>query len=260
LVTKMFVPSSQMIGTGIRGTDENVGSIADLLFDTDTWVVRHVVVDTGKWLPGRQVLIPPTTLETRDWPAGSAGVRLSRQQVKESPPLEDDRPVSRQLETELYQYYSVPYYWGPTGAPLAAGDYTPVPFGLNPALPKEPQEAPQSVAHSESNHLRSVSEVTGYYIRAADDDIGHVEEFLIDDSDWALRYFVIDTRNWLPGRKVLVARDWVDAFSWSDSTVSVGLTKEQIKQSPEFDLTQSIDRAYEERLHGHYGRGGYWMM
>jgi hypothetical protein len=54
-------------------------------------------------------------------------------------------------------------------------------------------------------HLRSANNVAGYYIEATDGEIGHVEDFIIDDETWEIRYMVVDIRNWLPGKKVLIA-------------------------------------------------------
>lgn len=252
----MQLPSFQITGVDLRGTDDSVGSIHDLLFDTEGWEVRHLVVDTGKWLPGRQVLLPPAVLETADWPARVASVRLSRQQVKDSPAVESDKTVSRQMEMELYSHYEVPYYWGPAGAALAGSSYTPMPLGVSESLPDQRSE----IAEAESNHLRSAGKVTGYYVKAADSDIGHIEGLIVNDQDWAIRYLVVDTHNWLPGRKVLVARDWVEGISWLGSTVAVGLTKDEVKNSPEYDPALSVEREYEERLHRHYDRSGYWML
>ena len=37
---------------------------------------------------------------------------------------------------------------------------------------------------------------------ASDDDIGTVDNLLIDDVRWLVRYFVVDTGHWLPGKLV----------------------------------------------------------
>jgi hypothetical protein len=50
-------------------------------------------------------------------------------------------------------------------------------------------------------HLRSTHQVTDYHIQAKDGEIGHVEDFIIDDETWAIRYLIVDTRNWWPGKK-----------------------------------------------------------
>ena len=69
--------------------------------------------------------------------------------------------------------------------------------------------AREHIADSRRNdddpHLRSIEAVTGYHIHASDGEIGHVEDFLIEDADWSIRYLVVDTKNWWPGKKVLIS-------------------------------------------------------
>jgi hypothetical protein len=108
-------------------------------------------------------------------------------------------------------------------------------------------------------HLQSTREVIDYYIEARDGDIGHVEDFIIDDEAWAIRYLVVNTRNWWPGKKVLVAPQWISEIRWGDAQVHVDMTREHIKDSPEFDPAAPVNRAYEERLFDYYGRPKYWL-
>ncbi|MFG0290782.1 MAG: PRC-barrel domain-containing protein [Rhodopirellula sp. JB044] len=226
----MLISTDRLLGVELNGTDESVGSIHDLMFDDETWVVRHIVVDTGHWLPGRQTLLPPAVLVDTDWRAGIANVPLTRQQVKDGPSVESERPVSRQKEMELYQHYDVPYYWGPAGASLVGGAYMPMPLaaGLLPMSEQPTQEG-------ERIHLRSVNEVKGYYIRGNDDYVGHVEEMMIDVSNWSVQQLVVDTRNWLPGKKVLINRDQITAISWEEATVTVSMSRDQIKNAPSYE-------------------------
>ena len=58
------------------------------------------------------------------------------------------------------------------------------------------------------SHLRSVKQVSDYTIEATDGGVGRVEDFIIDDEPWVIRYMIIDTGNWLPGKKVIVAPPW----------------------------------------------------
>ena len=103
-----------------------------------------------------------------------------------------------------------------------------------------------------------MKEVTGYNIQALDDSVGHVEDFIIDDDTKAIRYLVVDTRNWWPGKKVLVSPQWIDRVSWADSTVFVSLTRESIKEAPEYNEYTAITREYEAKLYRHYNRSAYW--
>ena len=107
-------------------------------------------------------------------------------------------------------------------------------------------------------NLRSTKSVTDYHIEATDGEIGHVEDFIIDDETWAIRYLVIDTKNWWGGKKVLISPQWIDRISWDESKVFVNLSKERIKQSPEYSEDILITRDYEDQLHKHYNQKGYW--
>jgi sporulation protein YlmC with PRC-barrel domain len=101
--------------------------------------------------------------------------------------------------------------------------------------------------------------VSGYHIQAEDGEIGHVEDFIIDDETWAIRYLVIDTKNWWSGKKVLISPQWIERVSWSESKVFVNLSHETIKQSPEYTEASLLTRDYEARLYQHYQRKSYWM-
>jgi hypothetical protein len=100
--------------------------------------------------------------------------------------------------------------------------------------------------------------VISYYIGARDGDIGHVEDFVVDDEGWYIRYLVIDTRNWLPGKKVLIDPRWIEGVSWAESKVFVDLLQEVIRNSPEYDSNAPLGRAYESQLYEHYNRPTYW--
>jgi len=80
------------------------------------------------------------------------------------------------------------------------------------------QEASAS-GRRDDPHLRSTRQVTGYHIHATDGELGHVEDFIVDDENWAVRFLVVDTRNWLPGKKVLLSPQWIERVEWADSSV-----------------------------------------
>ena len=107
-------------------------------------------------------------------------------------------------------------------------------------------------------HLRSTRAVSGYHIEAADGPIGHVEDFIIDDETWAIRYLIVDTVNWWPGKKVLVAPQWIERVSWDESKVFVNLSRDAIKQAPEFTDVPLLTRSFEVDLYKYYERQGYW--
>jgi hypothetical protein len=231
----------------IQALDGDLGGVHDFFFDDADWTARYMVVDTGTWLPGRRVLISPVSIGTAHWSNKKIDVRLTKEQVKGSPDADTDMPVSRQLESQINAYYGWPMYWQLGG--VAVRDSAREGSGV-------------AVLDAETRtgniHLHSASAVEGYYIHANDGEIGHVEDFLVDDNTWMIRYMVVDTRNWIPGKKVLVAPQWVRSIDAANSRVHVDMTRASIKNSPEFDMS-SLDRSYEQRLHDYYGKDYYWI-
>ncbi len=244
----MFRKVSDVIGLAIGAKDGKIGSVEDLLLDDRAWTIRWAVVDTGDWLPGREVLLPPEKLRAADLDKKLLAVDLTRAQVEQSPPLSADVPVSRRYEELIYDYYGWTPYWGfgiggmaPFEAPLYAA-------GAKPVV--EPEGDPD---------LRSAEDIIGYGIEASDGAIGHVADLLLDGAAWVVRYLVVDTRNWWPGRKVLVAPNWVRDISWSERTIEFDVTRGRIKSAPEWDPALALGRDYEARLHAHYDLPSYWL-
>jgi hypothetical protein len=248
----MLIHGSKIRGCSIGATDGEIGSISDLLFDDASWRIRWLVVDSGNIFPGRKVLIPPSALSLVNHIGHQFAVRLTKQQIKDSPGVDTDKPVSRAMETGLYDYYGwAPYF--STG--FYMGGYTYAGFPIEPsAITSRPRDVPHQNADqtSDGTQLRSAHEVGGYHIHASDGGIGHVADFLIEDGDWSIHYLVVDTRDWWPGKTVLVSPRSVRKTDWSARTVDLDITRQQIKDSPPYDGSQAIDRAYEYKFHGYY--------
>jgi len=242
---------NELIGYVLQAKDGEIGRCKDFLWDDENWVVRYMVADTGKWLPGRKVLISPISVGDADWSSRRLPVRLTRKEIEDAPPLEKDAPVSRQYELEWNRYHGYLLYW--TGAGLwAEADYPGALFHSGQGLPQETE------SESGDSHLRSASEVSGYHIQAQDGEIGHIEDFIMDDQLWVLRYVVVDTRNWLAGRKVLIAPPWIEEIDWTGQRVKVDVTTTAVQHSPEYDPSSPVNTEYEGRLYDYYGRPRYW--
>jgi len=99
----------------------------------------------------------------------------------------------------------------------------------------------------------------GHHIQARDGEIGHVEDFIIDDETWAIRYLIVDTRTGGRESRSWFHRDGSRGLSWIDSKVFVNLSRETIKQAPEYTELSLLTRDYEVGLHRHYDRQGYWV-
>jgi hypothetical protein len=248
----MLRNTTQLKGFAVRATDGELGTVDQLYFDDETWAIRYLTVETS-WLGGRRVLISPISVIQADWQAKRLDVALTKTQVENSPNIDTDKPVSRQHEIAYSGYYGYPYYWG---GPFLWGPAT-YPGGVMTA-PRDPI-AERIQKESTDSHLRSTKAVTGYHIEAADGEIGHVDGFIVDDEAWAIRYIEVATKNWWPGKKVLVSPAWIERVSWTDCKVYVGLSREAIKDAPDYVESLPITREYENRLYFHYGRPPYWL-
>lgn len=251
----MLINAKQLKGLVVRATDGELGSVEDVYFDDETWAVRYLTVETGGWLGGREVLVSPYAVIRADWAAKQLDVELTKKQVEHSPAINTHLPVSRQYEAEYLGYYGYPDYWG--GPYLWGPAFYPAGY----AVRQDSAAAAVDRIRSQSldSHLRSTAAVSGYAIEALDGNLGHVEGFLVDDEAWSIRYLEVATKNWWPGKKVLVSPAWIEKISWTDSQVSLGLTRDVIRTGPEYDDAMPVTREYENRLHFHYGRPPYWL-
>ena len=245
----MLWHASEINGYAIAASDGEIGTVSDFLFDDANWRVRWLVVDTGDWLSGRKVLLPPSALGRLDAKEQEFSVTLTKQQIKDSPEIDTDRPVSRQMETRVYDYYGWSPYWG-AGFYMGGYGYMPGSGAASPYLGerRRDEKIAEAQASRDDVHLRSVEAVTGYHIHASDGEIGHVEDFLIEDADWSVRYLVVDTKNWWPGKKVLVSSRSTGEIDWTDRLVNLGVDRQRAKDSPAYNATMTIDRTYDEKL------------
>jgi uncharacterized protein YrrD len=240
-------------GYQVQAIDGDVGTVRDFYFDDEHWAIRYLVVDTGAFFSGRRVLVSPVSFGHADWSTRQFSLALTREMVKNSPPIDLDKPVSRQYEQEYFRYYGWAYYWGFDRGGIWGGEAYPNILG---------SRAWSDHRHPDKEggdpHLRSVREVTGYFIQGTDGEIGHVDDFIVDDESWAVRYLVIDTRNWWLDKKVLVAPHWAERISWAENNVYLNLPRQMIKHSPEWHADAPVNRDYETRLYDYYGRPAYW--
>lgn len=271
----MLIVGSALKGYAIEASDGRIGTVKTFLFDDRTWKIRWLVIDTGTWLTGRQVLIHPSAIGQPDHEEQHLPVHLTKAQVEASPDIQQDQPVTMQMQSHLYGYYGWDPLWGPdfygagmsgmgmaglgasglgmAGLGMGGGSGTPY---LSEAREME-ADTMQRGDEGGDPHLRSMTAVRGYHIHATDGSIGHVENFLLDDATWAIRYLIIDTRNWWPGAHVLVSPYAVASIDWDENQIRLNVSRNQVKTSPPWDPVAVVDKIYEQRLHGHYGWPGY---
>jgi sporulation protein YlmC with PRC-barrel domain len=237
-----------LTGFSIETSDGKKGKIKDFLFDEDNWKVRYLDGDFGSLFKYKRVLLPVNVMKEPDWDNKFIPLDITTQIIDKSPSPEDKPTVSREYEKELMSYYGYSAYWS-TGqiAPVNPGMYY-------PARPLEvPSKKPDEKTLDTS--LRSFNEVSGYHILATDGHLGHVEDVIVDDTDWQMVYLIIDTSNWLPwSKKVILLISWLKEISYVTKEVSVDADTELIKDAPEIDTGKPIEEAFEKALLDYYQR------
>jgi uncharacterized protein YrrD len=237
----MLIKSKDLKGFKLMATDGAIGKVAQFFFDDRHWTIRYLVADTGSWLTNLKVLLDPYALKSVDRDLKTVQLNRTKKQILLSPTLASDLPVSEQYEEAYYGYYGWPRYW--------SGNH---PWGETPYIVNEIRDIRSTHERHGDPHLRSTHELEGYQMLALDGEIGHVKDFIIDDQTWVIRYLVVDTGHWLTSRKVLVSTRWIENVSWVESKVSILLSKEDIRTSPQYSEGALSNSAYETDLHETY--------
>jgi len=246
----MLNSAKELKGYKLNGIDGELGKVKEFYFDDEQWGIRYLVADTNNGLNDRRVLISAYSLLAVNRDEQNIGINLTKKQIQDSPSIEFDKPVSKQFEEQYQEHYGLPVYWDDE---YRGGVTSDIVRDSGKKLKLSPYE------NSGDAHLRSTDEVGGYHIHAHDGEIGHIDDFIIDDETWGVRYLVVDTRKRGPGKKVLLSPFWIDNISWQEGNVFVKLARTAIKESPEYSSDLLTDREYEAKLFQHYNRRGYWV-
>jgi hypothetical protein len=196
------------------------------LFDKDTWEIRYLVVDTSNGLSGRKVLIPVTALEQPNQASRKVPVHLTKEQVNNCPNIDMDTLMSRQIQNRLNEVYPLFQYWAMSGYVSAS-----LPLSLVSNQPSQPKE--------NATIFRSVEDVSHCDIQAMDGNIGAIEDVVVDDESWSIRYIVANPTKWLLGRKFWVIPTWIKTIDWEEQHMFLKISREQLKNTPEYSSSDA---------------------
>jgi hypothetical protein len=234
----------QLYGYTLGALDGEIGRVKGFYFDDKDWVIRYLVADTGTWMVGHKVLISPYALGSIYSAGRILQVHLPREKIEESPTIETQLPAAREHEMAYYRYYNWPTYWdgpglwGQSPVPLVPPDY-------------ETEEAPPSrlKMREPESRLRSTLELTGHQVQSTDGEIGHVEDFLLDDSSWAIKSLVVAMGHSWSGKNVLVSARSIARVDWEEAKVFVNMTRSALLAEPEYQ--NATEDEHDPRLFRH---------
>jgi hypothetical protein len=204
----------------IHASDGLIGTLDDFYFDDSQWIMRYLVVDVGWFMRGRKVLISPVAIMGIDAASQTVSLKHSMNQIRNSPDIDVEKPVYRQLEEQLLNYYGWVPHWTPQHD-----------------LP-EPQA--QAVPTGDT-HLRSMNNVCKYTIMAFDGRAGSIVDFILDDNGWRLPLVVLDTSHYLSANQVILPALRFKGIRVEDKEISIDMNRADIANSPRFDSTRPLE-------------------
>jgi hypothetical protein len=92
-------------------------------------------------------------------------------------------------------------------------------------------------------------DLTGYSVEATDGSIGKIDEAT---NEVGGSYIVVDTGPWIFGKHVVLPAGIIDRIDREDETVYVSLSKDEIKNAPEYDPERGVDETYRTQVGGYY--------
>jgi hypothetical protein len=268
------------------GSDEYIGAIRDLYFDDWQWVVRYVVVELTEPEPSPNVLISPLPFVKVDTARKEITVDLQIEKIRKSPEIDTDLPISRQYEIALRRYYEWPEYWGQNdfldshdvsktgdedtlpmdevGKPTPGrtddpdeGFITDTSMEFVPDEPDDEETIEEEFGRSEedvtySSELRSFKEIKNYYIQTTNASHSTIEDFIVDDSDWSIKYLIINLRNSNNNEFVLITPQLLQQIDYGATKVFSSISQEQLENAPRFNPDKPISIDFEKEVYNYY--------
>ncbi len=194
-------------GSSVTATDGKIGAVRDFLFDDESWTVRYLVVDVGNLLKRRDVVLATAAVQQLDWTSRTLRVNFTREQVRHSPDVDTEQPVSRQQEIAMRDYFGWFAYW--------------VDEQVYGALRSMPVGVQYPTRRKADSHLRSAWYLRGYTVSSGRSEIGHLESYIMDEASWHVGYLDVKAGDWLQSRSLLVPTDCVESISWPHHRISL---------------------------------------
>jgi len=72
-------------GYHIQASDGIIGHVTDFMMDDKSWAIRHLVVETGHWFSGKEVLISLSKIDRISYVESKVFVNLTKEAIRKAP-------------------------------------------------------------------------------------------------------------------------------------------------------------------------------
>ncbi|WP_087973228.1 PRC-barrel domain-containing protein [Oceanobacillus rekensis] len=233
----MLFYTSQLKDYNIVATDGELGKVKDLYVDDQKWDLRYVSIDTRKWLPGKKVLLSPTSFVGVNEEEKKLEVKYDKETVRNSPDVPEESQLSRETEQRLEEYYG----WGPNLAdPVIYGGGQMATVNLI-RTPQPTTTEPLYDPVNPEDDLRSGDEVIGFRVHANNGKLGNVADFIYDDAHWKIRYVVVESRDSILNTKYYVYNtDKIESADWLEGDLYINGSLETLERAELFNNKEDI--------------------
>lgn len=221
----------------IEALDGEMGKVQDLFFDDRHWAVRYVLIDTGKILPGKKVMLSPASFDNLDIEEKRLHVHYDKEKIRKSPDVSETVSMTNEHETQLADYYGWSKYWldnmmwGIGGSPIAEKIEEMHPPNLNREV-----DLPTSAEYS----LRSAREAKGVRVHANDGRLGEVMDAIFDTRNWAVQSLVVKITHQPELGLMLLSPNELSGAEWTEGDLYFDGTVDQFKERPIYQSEQQL--------------------
>ncbi|MBN2105139.1 hypothetical protein JW835_13955 [bacterium] len=205
------------------------GYISSVLFDETFYYIQYFVIDTTHWLPGNMRLVSPESIQYIDDTKKNILLNIEKNQFETGPDVWKHLPISAQERLRISNHF---------GWPLQrAGNFIPVPGVTSPPRFSSDmnRETPEEMLDNVENYpLRSTEEIIGYHVFSTTDDVGILEDFIINTDHWMLKYFILKNHHFLKTDHIQISCQWINQIHWEASRVLVDLSTQVIQNAESF--------------------------
>jgi hypothetical protein len=215
-----------MQGSRIHALDGDIGKLKDIYFDDHNWNVRYFVVELGS--SGKEMLVSPKVVASFD--GEELKIELTKKEINEFPDSEDALPVSMQ------QQYKARYLFD--SASNFSGQFAGTPLITHIKTNNEDRNVYDP-------HLLSCKKISDYQLVTHDVGVGDIQDILIDDAFWLIRFLVVEIIDNGETRSIVLSPQLIEEIEWPVLLVSVALDYDELMRKPVFNRQKHLDISYE---------------
>jgi hypothetical protein len=235
-------------------SDNYTGKLFDIVFDQSNWAVRYLYLNFGDLFKHTDYLISPVTVNTIL--LNTIVLKEPFNKIAKSDFIEQKLPVSRENEKKIHDYYFIKYYW----------DYPPLSDSFGKLFDSD-QKQHQSFwpfkfhksnipnrdfVGDEKEHLALCTVLTGSTIQCIDGIGGRLDDLIISDNNWVIRYVICILDNSIFPSKKCIPVSIITGIDINDRSIYLSCSSDKLKSSIEYSSNNSIDSDFENRINGYF--------